>query len=256
MTSESTIILLLIIMIVVLVILIPVVVFFVLSYNRKALKTFSENVSNDNDHYKKELQDQNDALIKQIIEHDKGSTEILTSSNLEKDLIATFVKLREAIKESCISSMTKIGAVRLAIYLFHNGTRSTHGINFFKISCICEKVSVGSGVRERMFEHTNIPINLFDDMMVKLVNNNRYIIINNEDIENSNHKVFISADKVKYAQLIALYDLSNNLLGFVIAEMDHEYSKEVVDKEREELDDLADKISPVLSYSDYANIDK
>ena len=165
-----------------------------------------------------------------------------------------FVKLREAIKESCVEAMNQIDASRIAIYLFHNGVRSTHGINFFKVSCICEKVAIGSGIRERMIEHNSIPINLFDEMVSKLMADNRYIIMNNEETQNTNSKIFISADKIHYTQLIALYDINNNILGFIAVEMSKPYSKDGADKEQEILNELAKQLIPVLSYSDYTAI--
>ena len=165
-----------------------------------------------------------------------------------------FVKLRESIKENCVSTMNQIGAARIAIYLFHNGIHSTHGINFFKMSCMCEKVAIGSGIRERMIEHTNIPINLFDEMIEKLIHDNRYIIMNNDELQDTNHKIFISADKINYAQLVTIYDINNNMLGFVAVEIDRPFSKDEADREKEILDELVKQLIPVLSYSDYTSI--
>jgi predicted aspartyl protease len=105
-----------------------------------------------------------------------------------------------------------------------------------------------------MIDHTNIPINLFDEMIDKLITNDRYIVMNNEDIQNTNHKIFLSADKIKYTQLVAIYDINNNLLGFVAAEMTHAYSKDLADKEKESLNKLVKQLVPVLSYSEYTTM--
>lgn len=190
-------------------------------------------------------------LEKLVEDKDTGSNNKKNNDEHEKSLMNTFVKLRTATKENCVATMNQIAASRIAIYLFHNGTHSSHGVNFFKMSCICEKVAIGSGVRERMMEHTNIPINLFDDMIGKLLMYNRYIIINDENISETDHKIFISADKIKYVQLISIYDLDNNILGFVAAEMDKPYSKDEADEEKKTIDELVKQLVPVLSYSDY-----
>lgn len=221
--------------------------------NKKFMQSFKESMNSDYNQYKVKLKEQNDVFAKQLLEQYKQmmSNGDNSEDNTEKALFGTFLKLRGAIKENCVSAMNKINAARLAIYLLHNGVYSTHGINFFKMSCICEKVAVGSGVRERMIEHTNIPINLFDEMIDKIITNNRYIIMNNDAVQSTNHKIFISSDKIKYAQLIAIYDVNNNMLGFVLAEMDHSYTKDSADKEKECLDELVKQLVPVLSYSDY-----
>lgn len=236
----------------VLLFIILVIILLAISINKlnESNKEFLNSVTVSIDQYKKELQDENAVFVKQVMEQvDQG----LQSSDKksEKELFNIFLKLRGAIKENCDITMNKVGAARLAVYLLHNGTYSTHGISFFKMSCICEKVAVGSGVRERMIEHTNIPINLLDSMIDTLIENNRYIVMNDNTLDNSNHKIFVSSSKINYTQLIAIYDINNNMLGFVAAEMDKTYSKDSADVEREYLSELAKQLTPVLSYSDY-----
>lgn len=221
----------------------------IINHNKKIIKS----ITNDYDKYKNELKKQNEQLAKQLLEQSEMIKNI-DAKNTEKGLFKTFIKLRNSIKENCIVTMNKVDSARLAIYLLHNGTHSTHGINFFKMSCICEKVAIGSGVRERMMEHTNIPINLFDDMIDKLIVHDRYIIMNNDVISDNNHKIFVSSDKIKYTQLVAIYDINNNMLGFIAAEMNHPYEKNLADKEKEYLDELSKQLVPVLSYSDYVSL--
>lgn len=239
-------------------IMLLLIAIFIIISNRKLMQNFTVSIDNEYSNYKDELKKQNDTLIKQVLqqlsEQDISSGNNKENDITEKGLMGIFVKLREAIRENCVSAMNQIGAARIAIYLFHNGTHSTHGLNFFKMSCICEKVAIGSGIKERMMEHTNLPINLFDEMISKLINNNRYIIMNNEETQDSNHRIFISADKIKYTQLISIYDINNNTLGFVAVEMNRPFSKDDADREKEILDELVKQLVPVLSYSDYTLI--
>lgn len=225
-------------------------VLFVIFYNKKIVKNVVKSIDGEYKNYKEELKNQNNSLTNQLIKQISENKNIFKEGS-EKNLMGIFVKLRESIKENCIVTMNQLGAGRIAIYLFHNGVTSTHGVNFFKMSCICEKVAIGSGVRERMMEHTNIPVNLFDDMIQNLLQHNRHIIINNEETQRSNHNIFISASKIHYTQLVAIYDLNNNALGFVCVEMDKPFIKEDAEKEKEVLDELIKQLVPVLSYSDY-----
>lgn len=235
------------------IILVIVLIAFITNKMNESNKKILDSVAVSMDEYKKELQDQNNILVKQLMDQVDQESNTSEKKN-EKELFNTFLKLRNAIKENCDITMNKVGAARLAIYLLHNGTYSTHGISFFKMSCICEKVAVGSGVRERMIEHTSIPINLLDNMIDTLIENNRYIIMNDETLDNSNHKIFVSSSKINYTQLIAIYDINNNMLGFVAAEMDKPYSKDSADVEKEHLNELVRQLTPVLSYSDYVSM--
>jgi hypothetical protein len=176
-------------------------------------------------------------------------------ANLEVDLLSnTFVNLRNAIKESCRSTMIAIDANRLAIYLFHNGNVSTHGVNFFKMTCICERIKHGSGIKEQYLSHTNLTINLFDDMIDELITNGRYTIINSDDILDSSKKIFISSKNITYSHAVSIFDNKNNILGFILVEMSHEYSRERSINEFEALNILASQLVPALTYSNYYDI--
>ena len=95
-------------------------------------------------------------------------------------------------------------------------------------------------------------------MIDELLKNGEYIIINNEDLKNANHRIFISSDKIKYAVAEAIFDKNNVILGFVLIESSNDYDEEVIKKQKEELNKLVYQISPVLIYGDYIdiNIDK
>lgn len=246
----------LVILFIIFIIMISIFAVFIISYNKKLMESFNTSINTDFNDYKDKLKEQNDALVKQMLEQIQTDISNTSAKNAPagKNLMNIFVKLKESIKESCVDTMNHIGAARIAIYLFHNGVRSTHGISFFKMSCICEKVTIGSGIKERMMEHTNLPVNLFDDMIDKLITYNRYIIINNEESQEATHKMFISADKINYTQLVTIYDINNNMLGFVAVEMNRPYSKEEADREKKILDELVKQLVPVLSYSDYISI--
>lgn len=221
---------------------------------RKLENTHYAAMQKQYEDFKKQIENQNKSFVESITKTISDQQQYLTNQqHLEKNLFNTFIKLRSSIKENCASTMNIIKASRLAIYLFHNGTCSTHGISFFKMSCICEKVAIGSGVRERLIDHSNIPINLFDTMIDKLITNGRYLVMNDENLEMSSHKMFISSQKINYTQCVAIFDINNNILGFVLAEMEHSYNRETALQEKDKLDVLVSQLVPILSYSEYVN---
>jgi RNA polymerase-binding transcription factor DksA len=227
---------------------------------QNTVNKFIEQSLEEDKQYKQQIMDQNNAIVEQLL---NTKQEILDSQRPTlnvKDLQSTFDKLNRSIKDYCRQCMDEIKAKRLGIYLFHNGTYSLTGIHFFKMSCICEKVAIGSGVRERAIEHSSIPINLFDDMITGLMNDGYYIINrpnSKEELESSNIKIFFSSSKIEFIYTVAIYDNDNNIIGFVLAEMmKDENLKDLADFQYKKIKELVAKITPVLLFSNYINIDQ
>lgn len=232
-----------------------IVIILVRSIN-SSIKTFIQQSIENDKHYKQIMEEQNKAILEQLINNKQEIIEQQQQQPVANtyDLQATFDKINRTIKDHCRQCMDTIHAQRLGIYLFHNGTYSLNGIHFFKMSCICEKVVIGSGTRERAIEHSSIPINLFDAMIEGLMNNGYYTIVrpnNQADLEASNTKIFFSSAKIKFIHTVAIYDNNNSIIGFVLAEMMQEYSEELVNEQHIVIKELIDKITPVLVFSEY-----
>ena len=241
---------------------------FLIKRNTKNLEDLQERSIKENEEYRKHFSELIDKLMDTLLDENTNvsvncpkknscyssscSSQGFTSIGIhrEEDLFGKFVKLRDALKINCLTTMNSVNASRIAIYLFHNGMYSTHGISFFKMSCICEKVVVGSGIRERTIEHSNIPLNLFDNMINELIVNGEYIIKNSEDLR-SNHSILISSPKIKYAHAVSIYDSNNNILGFILIEMKCEYDEDYVLDETAQLKTLVSQVTPILTYSNY-----
>jgi hypothetical protein len=237
-----------------------VLIFVIVIRNIRKTKEYMDNckakIEEQNARFSEEIETRNQSFMRDVIrtitmQQEKMLMNVMNHKHTNKNLANTFIKLRGALMHNCMETMQEISASRIAIYLFHNGTRSTHGLDFFKMSCICEEIKPGTGIREKLIEHSNIQINLFDNMIDKLITNGKYIIMNDEEQQLSGHRMFLSSKAVTYTQLVAIFDSGNNILGFVCAEMTHEYNRETVIKEKQDLDELIVQIVPVLSYSEY-----
>ena len=233
-----------------LIILFAIAILVIISITNNIMHRYMQKMLESDEQLREELREENQEFLKQMMK--SSYKEVIKDKAIEQQsLFTVFAKLRDSIKLSTIRTQEAIHADRIAIYLFHNGNSSTHGIKFFKMSCICEKVTVGSGVREQSIDQSNIPINLFDNMVDHLIDNGRYIILNDDELESSNHRIFISAKKIKYSQAVAIFDTSNNILGFVLAEMAHDYSIDMAKEEFNTMTLLVEQLRPILSYSDY-----
>lgn len=226
----------------------------IIHYIRKYNKAF-EQIQSDNESLKKKYKSYNKKLEKvQNSPSDNNNDEKISSSDNMNKIFKTFNKLSEAIKNDLSEALKKTNSCRLALYLFHNGTKSIQGLSFVKMSCVGEKIVIGSGIKSQMINHAGLMINLFDDTFSTLIDNGKYIIINNESITDVQKEKFISNDRVRYSIAVCIYDNNNNTLGFVLAEFNHPYTKELSDKETGYLYEFAEKIAPLLSFSEYANI--
>lgn len=245
-----------IIMVVIDILVITTIMYVYRKEDRKFIQSCANEISSLFESYKIQLETQNKILTNDLINTIKSHEKSLEGHrHIDKELFTTFNRIKQAIKAYFYDTATSINASRLAIYLFHNGQSSTHGFSFVKMSCICEKITIGSGVRERFMEHSNIPINLFDEMVDELSTNGKYIVVNNEkECSETVRRLFISSPKIQYAQLVSVLDNDNNILGFICAEMSNDYSRESALKEKQKIDELINQIRPVLSYSDYVQV--
>ena len=64
----------------------------------------------------------------------------------EKDLMTLFGNIHKRLIEDCREALEILNADRTAVYVFHNGVYSSHGLPFFKTSCICEIIKKNCGV--------------------------------------------------------------------------------------------------------------
>lgn len=249
-----------IIFLIVIIIAIIGLVLYIKRNNRLMSELLNEQNHEEFQEFKETIANMNKGLVDEIVDVLKDDGEHSHSDKQEKlkdhqeELLNTFAKLRRVIKDDLYATMHHTGACRTALYLFHNGTRSTEGISFLKISCIGERTLVGSGVKEQILNHSNMPVNIFDNMYDKLIENGRYVVMNDEKTMQTSRAQFISASKIRYSQAIGIYDSSNNILGFVLAEFDHAYNKAASDTEYAVLKDFTKKISPILSFSEYADL--
>jgi hypothetical protein len=229
------------------------IVFYIQQSNQKIKAQLKQQQEEELESFKSTIHQMNRDTIKNIAELvAKSRSEELNDHHTE--LLNTFSRLRTIIKDDLYNTMNNTDSCRTALYLLHNGQRSTTGISFIKVSCVGERTLVGSGIKEQIINHSNMPINIFDNMLVKLMENGRYVIMNDEETMQSARSQFISSPKVMYSQAVSIFDSNNNILGFILSEYDHSYNKPTADDEYKAIRKLTVKISPILAFSDYINL--
>lgn len=176
----------------------------------------------------------------------------------EKNIVNIFVKLNKALKNVCESTCKKTNSDRTAIYVFHNGSQASHGLPFFKLTCICEWVSKNSNSNIKMADHTALPLNLFDSIIQGLYENSEYRIITDETKDPGN-MLFLKNTKIKDCFFVPIYDEENNMMGFIFNGYNTLRENVDIEKEKSYLVDLAQTAKPVIEFSkcqEYKSEDK
>lgn len=198
----------------------------------------------------KQIMDQQQKLFDAILKKEQEVTDLKEDNDhKEKNLVDLFVKIDDSIKDVLKKINQQIDASRLSVYVFHNGSYSSHGLPFFKVSCINEIIKKNCGVTSKIKAHTSLPLSMFNNCIKDLSNNGKVIITNvgtNEAEYPVIHSILDSSG-IKSALGVAIYDHDNNILGVIIAEFRDK--KDDLERECETLIEYTTFLEPILSYS-------
>lgn len=202
----------------------------------------------------------NHNTTKQLMDQQQQLFDIITNKNeemdsakkqhirAEKNLVETFVKIDDSIKSVLKKINEEINASRLSIYVFHNGSYTSHGIPFFKVSCISEIIKKGTGLTSRTKAHNGLPLSMFNNSMKTLFNDGKFIIDNTSNIEQDYpvlHSILTSAN-IECGCGVAIYDDENNILGVIIAEFKNKDDSNNIDKVVDVLIEHTTFLTPIL----------
>lgn len=198
-----------------------------------------------------------DSLITIQEESDKKEDENIKCSTIvkEPDLVQIFLDINSNIKEILKDISDNINSSRAAVYVFHNGVYSSHGLPFFKTSCICEVIKKNCGVSKSIDLHSGLPLQMFDNNISYIYKNGKMTIldVNNEE-DDLVHDApvlvgMLKNNNIKSATGIAVYDHDNNILGILLVEFVEVQDSEFLHKAEEMLIEKASSLSPILEYS-------
>ena len=173
----------------------------------------------------------------------------------EPNLVELFLNINGTIKDTLKDISEDLETDRTSVYVFHNGVFSSHGLPFFKISCVCEVVKKGSGVIKHLKDHSGMPLQLFDNTVSNIYKNGRMTVYDTDDEENEIVQTspvlcgMLKNNSVKSATGIAIYDHDNNIMGILMVEYSDKKDPILLDEATNTLVTKAPLLSPVLEYS-------
>ena len=216
----------------------------------------------------KKTQEANEALIKTILGNVE-SWKQMEANRIdkekpkydEKNLVDIFIRLNRTFKLDCKKYTEKINCDRIGIYVFHNGTQSTHGLPFFKVSCISEFIHRGCGIGSHIKDCTGVPLVVYDDI-IEILHSYGFVIVRNTyggdipkypritpQIESSSF--YLEKDRARTAIFVGVYDSYESLFAFILAEFLEEISDDAIDNNLTVLKEFCARIRPTLEFSDY-----
>lgn len=208
---------------------------------------------------------QQQKLVDTLLENKKDEEDIKENSSphttviKEPDIVQVFLDINSSIKEILKDISDEINASRTAVYVFHNGVYSSHGLPFFKTSCVCEVIKKNCGVSKSINLHSGLPLQMFDSNISYIYKNGKMTIVDvdaedNELVHDAPVLVgMLKNNNIKSATGIAVYDHDNNILGILLTEFTELQDKEFLNHIENVLIEKAPLLSPILEYSGIYN---
>lgn len=206
----------------------------------------------------KQQQELVDMLLKNKEEKEEETNDRQVKSR-EPDLVQVFLNINSSLKDVLKELSDDIGTSRISIYVFHNGVYSSHGLPFFKTSCICEVVEKNCGVIKNIKSHTGLPLQMFDNSISYIYKNGKMSIcdvdVDTDELVHDSPVLsgMLKSNNIRSASAIAVYDHDNNILGIILAEFTDKHDKEFLSSVENKLIDKAPTLSPILEYSGIYN---
>lgn len=203
------------------------------SFNNEVIKDFIQEILFDKN---KDVLRAIDNLHDNIKPEQHGNHLEMLNNSIDGNII-----LKNASREVCrqLSNCS-----RVAIYVFHNGNKSLHGLPFFKMSCIHEWGQLGN-VTLRGKYHSDIPLHVFNDFVEDLWKTGVYKCQNIEEKKNEDPSI---TQFILFSKASALYmkgikdDRNSTFAGFVVLEFNQVETFEDDPQRNEEINKAVDEM--------------
>ena len=116
----------------------------------------------------KQIMEQQKRLLDQILQNEQNITKTVTQPPKEKNIVEMFVKIDDSIRSILKEIKDDIHSDRISVYVFHNGIYSSHGLRFFKTSCVSEFFGKKCGISKKVTEHSGLSLSLFHNSITHL----------------------------------------------------------------------------------------
>ncbi|MCM1236826.1 MAG: hypothetical protein NC489_42665 [Ruminococcus flavefaciens] len=228
------------------------------NFTKNALDTLMQSMLEQNRSMMKQNEDSTHK-IEMFMETISHKLDSLTAHNQKvdeendyhKDIVGNFIDMNVRLRTVSQNALEALKCDRIAIYVFHNGNSSIHGLPFFKMSCIGEWNSNGkNSVRGKT--EIDTPLQVFSDFIENLYKDGYFKAGDIKKAAETDPSVleFTSYTRTEAMYIMPTKDVNGVLAGFVIAEFnekknfdDPEYDQEI----RNVLGGMNNTIQPTIT---------
>ena len=220
-------------------------------------KKLLDTILNENQK-KKSSHDKNEDDNKYDNDEDDTYRLVRPPIRTEENLVEIFVKLNETIQESVVELRRCCDADRVSVYVFHNGSYSSHGLPFFKFTCINEKIKKYSGMTPKIHIHNGLPLSMYGGLIADIYRNGEIVCENIDTVREKSPILYgeFVDQGVKSAIANAIYDANDNILGVILTEFVKERDIDGLAMMKADILNTIKHLAPVLSYASYQNTNK
>lgn len=231
------------------IILFIIVVFAMVSFSNKLIKSSLEEKLNLLNNQSK----QNEKLIDYITDDDKDNED--SGEKRKRDLVGTYIDINLILKDAVRTASNELGAERVAIYVFHNGNKSIHGLPFFKVSCINEWSKNGSVAMKtkayRSITHHSMPLYIISEIVENIYEYGEFYesSIKSKRINEDYLQAYLEYSDIDSMYALVIKDSNDNIAGFVVAEFkeNKNFYDELIRKPIQEvLERMSNTVKPVV----------
>ena len=125
-----------------------------------------------------------------VIEIVRDEVKMLTEEK-SVSVLDNHIKISSNIKPCLERAKTDFNADRVAAYVFHNGMHSSHGLPFYKYTCLSEVIRRDRGITQVINEQKALPLTMIDDNIAIMLNREGWFVICDADKESDKYPLVI-----------------------------------------------------------------
>ena len=185
-----------------------------------------------------------------VIEIVRDEVKILTEEK-SVSVLDNHIKISSNIKPCLERAKTDFNADRVAAYVFHNGMHSSHGLPFYKYTCLSEVIRRDKGITQVINEQKALPLTMIDDNITIMLNREGWFVICDADKESDKYPLVIGQmgrNLLKSAIGVSIYSVDGDILGFVMVEFKKSKTKEELEGIVCRVKDRCDSLTTVFDF--------
>lgn len=185
-----------------------------------------------------------------VIEIVRDEVKMLTEEK-SISVLDNHIKISSNIKPCLERAKTDFNADRVAAYVFHNGMHSSHGLPFYKYTCLSEVIRRDKGITQVINEQKALPLTMIDDNIAIMLNREGWFVICDADKESDKYPLVIGQmgrNLLKSAIGVSIYSVDGDILGFVMVEFKKSKTKEELEGIVCRVKDRCDSLTTVFDF--------